>query len=95
MDEITIVKDSKYWKEQKEKAEDRLSELMTGETAGISSTKSNDDSIQFNSISDEYQYLLNYISYCEKKYNEALEEEGAIPKSDKKRLLYFDREYGY
>lgn len=89
-----IVKDSKYWKGEIEKTQDVLSQLLRGETAGVKSTKSNDDSISFQDIDKMTRECRLYISYCETQYQKALEEEqGKKPKT--KSILYFNSVYGY
>lgn len=91
MEEI-IIKDSKFWKNEISKTEDRMAQLIYGELAGVKSTKGTDDSITFQDSDKEIAQCKSYISYCKVKYNEAITEEGQTPK---KSILYFNSQYGY
>lgn len=89
------IKNSVYWKSEIDKTQNYLSELIHGELAGVKSTKSSDDTITFQDIDKEIEKCQIYISYCEKQYEKALEEESGQKNEKIKSILYFDREYGY
>lgn len=88
------TKSSAYWREEIEKTQAYLSELVHGELAGVKSTKSLDDSISLQEIDKEIKKCKSYIAYCEKELDKALAlENGETPKNIS--ILYFKREYGY
>lgn len=88
------LKNSTYWKNQIDITQDQIAELIHSETFDIQSAKSDDDTITYQSIEERLKTLRTYLAYCEKQYEEALEEESGNKKSIKS-ILYFAREYGY
>lgn len=89
-----MLKNSNYWKNEIEKTQEYLSELIHGDLAGIKSTKSADDTITMQDVSDEIEKCKYYISYCETEYKKAIEEEEGVSEQTKS-ILYFNREFGY
>lgn len=93
---MEVIKNSVYWKSEIEKTEEVLANLIKGETAGVKSAKNDSDSLTYQDIGDFAKECRNYISYCQKQYEKALEEEGKKVKEKNKSILYFTRsEYGY
>lgn len=91
---IAEIKDSAYWQSEINKTQEYLAELIHGELAGVKSTKSADDTITMQDISSEIEKCKYYLSYCETKLKEALEQEEGN-KKESKSILYFNREFGY
>lgn len=91
---MAILKNSAYWQSEIETTQEYLAELIHGELAGVKSSKSSDDTIQLQDIDKEVEKCKTYIAYCEKELEKALEQEGQ-KESNKKSILYFEREYGY
>ena len=89
-----MLKDSKYWKNEIDKAQTVLSQLLMGDTSGVKATKSNDDSITFQDIDKMTKECRLYIAYAEEQYQKALDEENKT-KEKPKSILYFESVYGY
>ena len=88
------LKNSTYWKNQIDITENQIAELLHSETFDIKSGKSDADNLVFQSIKERVESLRVYLSYCERKYEEALQEESGKAKKVKS-ILYFERENGY
>lgn len=87
------LKNSVYWKNEISVTQDQLAELLKSETFEVQTAKSDEDSITYQSIKERVRILREYLMYCEKEYEDALQEENNIPVN--KSILYFEREYGY
>lgn len=87
-------KDSVYWKKQIDLTQDKIAELISSDTFDLQSAKSDTDTLVYQDLKTRLSSLNSYLSYCERKYEEALELEN--PLSHKKTsILYFERENGY
>lgn len=78
-----------YWELEINITQDKIKDLLLGNSSGIKSSKSGDDEITEHSLREQVDALYRYISYCEEKKQEA----GA--KSNKIGILFIDRDCSY
>lgn len=90
-----IIKNSIYWKEEIDRTQELLAQLLRGDTAGVKSAKTGDDTITYQDIGAMAKECRIYLAYCQEQYDKALEEEGKKYKTKNKSILYFPSSYGY
>jgi hypothetical protein len=85
MDKSTV----EYWECQKQKAHDKIDDLLLGGASGVKSTRSGEDELIEHNLSEQISALWNYISRCDKEIEKIKE------KTDKIGILYIERDQIY
>lgn len=92
---MSVIKfNSEYWLSQIQTTQEYMAKLVHGKRAGVKLTKSSGDTISFQDIDKEIQKCKSYIAYCQREYDNAIEEEGGTGSSRGKSILYFKSGYG-